>query len=303
MNLNQLRVFHTVATVGTVTGAANALHVSQPAVSKQLKELELAVGAALFDRVPRGLSLTQVGELMLGHTSRIFAEEASLKGELAALLGVASGRLSVGASTTIGNYLVPTLFGLYRELHPAIELELVIANTQDIQRAVLDNRVDLGLVEGGVQAPALETRVFGEDEMVAIVAPGDPLLGRAPLTPRELAAAPLIAREPGSGTREVIEEAFMTLQVELTPRMVLGSTEAIKQAVAARLGVAMVSRLAVQAELASGQLSELKLSCLPVRRRLYAVRLIGKRESPALGAFMPLLSVPSPRRRPSAYRI
>lgn len=303
MNLNQLRVFQAVATEGSVTAAARRLRVSQPAVSKQLKELEQALGAALFDRVSRGLELTQVGELVLSHSTRIFAEEQNLEAELAALLGLASGRLSVGASTTIGNYLVPALFGQFRRLHPGVELELEIANTEAVQSMVRDNRVDIGLTEGFVSSSALLVSVFGEDEMVMVTAPGDPVVSRAPLSPSELTGVSLICREQGSGTRAVIEAALRDRGVALEPSMSLGSNEAIKQAVAAGLGVAMMSRLAVQAELESGRLTELRLEGQPIRRRLHAVRREGKHGTPALGAFLALLSEPRGRRLRTHYAI
>lgn len=303
VNLNQLRVFHEVATVGTVTGAAKALHVSQPAVSKQLKELELAVGAALFDRVSRGLTLTQAGRLVLSHTSRIFAEEASLEGELAALLGVAKGKLSVGASTTIGNYLVPDVFGQYHRLHPGIELRLEIGNTEAVQRMVLEDRVDIGLTEGLASSRALNTRVFGHDAMVMVTAPGDPRAGQGPIDSAAMGALQLIAREPGSGTRAVIEAAFQQRGIPFAPSMSLGSSEAIKQAVAAGLGVALMSRLAVQAELQSGRLTELLMVGEPIRRDLHLVQAAGKREAPALGAFLALLSEPVKRSAAPSYSI
>ncbi|MCA9642821.1 MAG: LysR family transcriptional regulator [Polyangiaceae bacterium] len=303
MNLNQLRVFQAVADAGSVTRAARQLRVSQPAVSKQLKELELALGAALFDRVARGIELTQVGELALRHSRRIFAEEQSLEAELAALLGVASGRLSVGASTTIGNYLVPAVFGQFRRLHPGVELELEIANTEVIQNMVLDNRVDIGLTEGFVSSSALLVSVFSEDEMVMVTAPGDPLLGRAPIEWKDLAEVALICREQGSGTRAVIEAALDERGVQLRPSMSLGSNEAIKQAVASGLGVSMMSRLAVRAELDSGRLTEVRLRGEPIRRSLHAVRRDGRHATPALGAFLALLSEPRGRRLRAHYAI
>ena len=303
MNLNQLRVFQAVADAGSVTAAARRLRVSQPAVSKQLKELELALGAALFDRVARGLELTQVGELVLRHSTRIFAEEQSLEAELAATLGGARPRPSGGASTTIGNYLVPALFGHFRRLHPGVELQLEIANTEAVQGMVIDNRVDIGLTEGFVNSSALLVSVFSEDEMVMVTAPGDPVLGRAPLDSNALAKVALICREQGSGTRAVIEAALQARGVSLEPSMSLGSNEAIKQAVAAGLGVAMMSRLAVQSELESGRLTEVRLLGEPIRRSLHAVRRQGRHTTPALGAFLALLSEPRGRRLRPHYAI
>lgn len=303
MNLNQLRVFHATALEGSVTRAARKLRVSQPAISKQLIEFEQSLGVALFDRGARGVSLTQAGRLVLRHSSQIFAQEQNLQSELQALLGVSSGQLSVGASTTIGNYLVPGLFGQYHRLHPGIELRLEIANTEAVQHMVLENRVDIGLTEGVERSRALETTVFGHDVMVMVTAPGDPRLGRGPIDHAAMAELQLIAREPGSGTREVIEQAFAKRGIPFAPSMSLGSSEAIKQAVAAGLGVALMSRLAVQAELQSGRLTELLMAGEPIRRDLHLVRIGARRETPALGAFLALLSEPVKRTAAPSYAI
>ncbi len=303
MNLNQLRVFHAVALEGSVTRAAGRLRVSQPAISKQLIEFEQSLGVALFDRGARGVRLTQAGRLVLRYSSQIFAQEQSLQAELQALLGVSSGQLAVGASTTIGNYLVPDVFGQYHRLHPGIELRLEIGNTEAVQRMVLEDRVDIGLTEGLASSRALNTRVFGHDAMVMVTAPGDPRAGQGPIDSAAMGALQLIAREPGSGTRAVIEAAFQQRGIPFAPSMSLGSSEAIKQAVAAGLGVALMSRLAVQAELQSGRLTELLMVGEPIRRDLHLVQAAGKREAPALGAFLALLSEPVKRSAAPSYSI
>lgn len=303
MNLNQLRVFHAVALEGSVTRAAGRLRVSQPAISKQLIEFEQSLGVALFDRGARGVRLTQAGRLVLRYSSQIFAQEQSLQAELQAQLGVSSGQLAVGASTTIGNYLVPDVFGQYHRLHPGIELRLEIGNTEAVQRMVLEDRVDIGLTEGLASSRALNTRVFGHDAMVMVTAPGDPRAGQGPIDSAAMGALQLIAREPGSGTRAVIEAAFQQRGIPFAPSMSLGSSEAIKQAVAAGLGVALMSRLAVQAELQSGRLTELLMVGEPIRRDLHLVQAAGKREAPALGAFLALLSEPVKRSAAPSYSI
>jgi len=303
VNLNQLRVFHAVALEGSVTRAAGRLRVSQPAISKQLIEFEQSLGVALFDRGARGVRLTQAGRLVLRYSSQIFAQEQSLQAELQALLGVSSGQLAVGASTTIGNYLVPDVFGQYHRLHPGIELRLEIGNTEAVQRMVLEDRVDIGLTEGLASSRALNTRVFGHDAMVMVTAPGDPRAGQGPIDSAAMGALQLIAREPGSGTRAVIEAAFQQRGIPFAPSMSLGSSEAIKQAVAAGLGVALMSRLAVQAELQSGRLTELLMVGEPIRRDLHLVQAAGKREAPALGAFLALLSEPVKRSAAPSYSI
>jgi len=289
MNLNHLRVFASVARHGSMTRAARELRVSQPAVSKQLSDLEQDLATPLVDRLPRGVRLTAAGELLFTHAQRILQAERSAEQELAELQNLGRGRLAVGASTTIGSYLVPSLFGELRRSHPGIELDLEIANTAGVQEAVLDNRLDLGLIEGFVASDALVVETLAGDEMVAIAAPSHAALGRAPLRASDLLELPVLMREHGSGTRDVIEAVLAARGVELKPIMSLGSTEALKNAVLHGLGIAIVSQLTVEHELRSGRLAELTFSDLRIRRDLYLVTLKGKRQSPAAAAFGELL--------------
>ena len=289
MNLNQLRVFHAVAAAGSITGAARTLQVSQPAVSKQLGELENALGARLVDRLPRGIRLTIAGRALSEHAARIFGIEHMAQVELAALLGVRRGQLFVGASTTIGSYLVPRVFGAFHRLHPELRLELEIGNTAAVHDLVRRQVVEVGLTEGLVTDDDLTTAVFDQDDMVAITAPGDPVLSRPRLSARELVALPFVMRERGSGTREVIEAALAKKRLVVEPVMSLGSTEAVKNAVAAGLGVAIVSRLTVGLELASGSLVAIDVVDLEIRRALHLVELRGKSRSPAASRFVELL--------------
>ena len=178
MDQESLRFFVAVAAAGNMTHAASLLHVSQPAVSKRLNDLEAQLGSPLFDRLARGVRLTAAGELLLPHAERILAMSDAAQQELLELAGMRRGSLSVGASTTIGSYLIPDLFGRFHREHPSVQLALEIANTAQIQAAVLDDRVDLGLSEGFVSSDALEVEVVAQDEMVVIVAPGHPLLAR-----------------------------------------------------------------------------------------------------------------------------
>ncbi|HKU39265.1 MAG TPA: LysR family transcriptional regulator [Polyangiales bacterium] len=289
MNLNHLRVFAAVAEQGSLTRAARALQVSQPAISKQLGDLEHDVGAQLVDRLPRGVRLTAAGEVLFAHAQRILQAERSAESELRDLAELEAGRLSIGASTTIGSYFVPSLFGELHRAHPRVQLELRIANTEAIQEAVLENRLDLGLTEGFVASDSLSVERLAVDELIAIAAPGHAVLKRAPLPARALETLPLLMREPGSGSRAVVEAAFAERGLRVQPIMSLGSTEALKNAVLHELGVAIVSRLTVEYELRTGRLAELALADLRIRRDLHLVTLRGKRSSPAALAFIALL--------------
>lgn len=290
MNLNQLRVFRAVLEEGSITRAARALRISQPAVSKQLAELEASLGASLVDRLPRGIRLTAAGELLSDHVRRIFQEERAAETALGEFLGLRQGRLSVGASTTIGSYLVPQVFGDFRRLHAKVGLELSISNTRTIQNQVLEGEVDIGLTEGFASSDALLVEVLSHDEMVLITAPDDPLGQAGALPVERLKELPFIARERGSGTRDVIEAALYERGVSLQPVMTLGSTEAVKNAVAHGLGVAMVSRLTVALELESGRLCEVGVQGVVIQRALHLLTLRGKHPSPAARELLRLLN-------------
>lgn len=268
-----------------------------------MRELESRLGAPLLARSPRGIALTQSGELLASFARRIFALEADAERALEELHGLRRGRLSVGASTTIGIYMLPPLFGLFRKLYPGVELNLEIANTQLIQQRLLDHSLQLGMTEGFADNPELHASEFTWDELAVIAPPGSPWLPRAPLAARELSSLPLIFREQGSGTRAVVERAFESLGLFIRPAMSLGSTEAIKRAVMAGLGFGIVSRLTVLTELADRRLAILPVIDLPLRRPLHLLRPDAAPLEPAAQAFLRLLeerlaeTPPAPRRR------
>lgn len=289
MNYNHLMIFLAVAEEGSVSRGAGRLCISQPAVSKQLAVLEASLRARLFDRLPKGVRLTDAGELLLGYARRLSALEREAEQAMGELQGLARGTLTVGASLTVGAYLMPELLAEYSRRHPHIALTLEIANTEVIQRMLLDGRLDLALTEGFADDPDLDAAVFAHDELAAIAPSGHPLLAEAPIPAARLLGEPLILREPGSGTRAVLERALAERGLSVRPLMSLGSTEAIKRAVAAGAGLAVVSRLALGLELETGRLALLPLSDLALRRPLHRLARRGAYESRAAKAFLKLL--------------
>jgi DNA-binding transcriptional LysR family regulator len=295
LNLNQLRVFRAVLECNSITEAARILHISQPAASQQLADLEASLGVPLLERRSRGVRLTAAGEVLSRHTWRLFQEEEAAERALQALLGLELGQLAVGASTTVGNYIVPGLFGELHRSHPNVKLELEIGNTARIREQLIEGRVDLGLTEGLLasgsrQLEALNVEVFTHDEMVLIVSASHPLAAATGSVRADaLERLPFIVRERGSGTRDVVEDALARQQITILPVMSLGSTEAIKSAVAAGLGAAFVSRLTLDLELSSGQLRVIELADFRLRRALSLLTLEGKPPSPAATEFLRLL--------------
>lgn len=290
MNYNHLLIFQAVAEEGSVSRGADRLFISQPAVSKQLAILEASLKTRLFERGPKGVRLTASGALLLGYVRRMSALEREAEQAMAEMQGLARGALTLGASLTVGAYLMPPLLAEYRRRHPNVALALEIANTESIQKRLADGELDLGLTEGLGDAPDLDAVVFGEDELVAIAPPGHPLLSEAPISAARLCREPLILREPGSGTRAVLERALRERGLTVAPALSLGSTEAIKRAVSAGAGLAVVSRLALGLELETGRLAVLLLSDLSLRRSLHRLTRRGAFESRATRAFRELLA-------------
>src|SRR5271166_2951714 len=241
VNLNHLFLFRAVAEAGGFSRAAERIHVSQPAISMQVGELEAQLGLTLFHRLGRGVKLTAAGQLLLGYAQRLGALAVEAERAMGEVRGLCRGRLAIGASTTIGVYLLPNLLGEYRRRYPGIDLQFDIANTEDIERRLTDGTLDAGLTEGLPPTnDEIESVVFLRDQLVPIARPDHPRLKvkDKPLSLRELCAEPMIQREAASGTRKVIERYLAKRGQELQRgTMLLGSTEAIKQAVIAGLGV------------------------------------------------------------------
>ena len=252
MNRNHLALFHAVARAGGISQGAAAVRVSQPAVSKQIAEFEDALGVRLLDRLPRGCRLTQAGKILEDYAARWQGLEQEVARAIEEFRGLKRGRLAVGASLTIGGYLLPGVLAQFHRRFPEVELQMEIANTQRIEQALLEGVLDLGLTEGLIESEELESTVFFQDELVVIARRGHPLLKKGRVSIREVCREPFILREEGSGTRAVVERALRRKGLRVKPLMSLASPEAIKNCVGAGLGVAMVSRLIVGLESPGG---------------------------------------------------
>lgn len=291
MNFNHLLIFHKVAEMKHFTHAAKALFISQPAVSKQIHELEKTLGQPLFSQVGRKVTLTEAGAILFDYTKRIFALSNEVEAVLNDMHDLKRGRLAVGASTTIGTYLLPELLGAYRKQYPHIELFLDIANASEIQERLLLNSIEIGIIEGAVTHHELFKSIWRQDELVLITASASPLAEKEHLTLEDIYSEPLILREPGSGTRTVLEEAITGRGLQpFVPFMELGSTEAIKKAVAAGLGVSFVSEHTIQLELTVGLLKRVPLVNFTLTRLLYIVYPKQKRLSKAAHVFLALIT-------------
>jgi DNA-binding transcriptional LysR family regulator len=247
LTLHRLDLFLAVLEAGAVGRAARARHLSQPAVSEHLRGLAAYFGVALFERVGRGIRPTPAARLLEPFARQVVGLLQRAVETAAGLRGLKAGTLAVGASTTPGTYLLPGVLGRFHAAHPAIALSLRIGDTREIERWVASGEVELGVIGEAPLESGLAADPWVKDELVAIVARGHPLARRRAVSAGALFAHPYIAREEGSSTRGVAERYLAALGVSVRPAMELGGTEAIREAVAAGLGVAIVSRHAVRA--------------------------------------------------------
>lgn len=281
INLHHLRLFTSVIDNGGFTKAAAALRLSQPAISKSLSELERQLHVKLLDRSGRSIRLTNAGRTLYERASELFGIERVAEQELRELRGLKRGVLRIGASTTIATYMLPPVLGRFHLRYPRVRIRTTAANTRTVLRMLLAFRVDVALVEGPVSHPRVDVRSWREDELVVIAPPDHPLCSRDRVDVATLAEQTFLVREPGSGTREVSERALAVHGVRLTRTMRVGGTEAIKQGVAAGLGVAIVSRAAAMDQLALRKIAILPVDGLSIRRALTQLMLRGWSPTPA----------------------
>lgn len=288
LDLHKLRVFAAVADREHYSRAAVALGLSQPALSSHVRDLERHFGVALFERIGRNVRLTDAGRAVQGYARRILALAAELEVAVGDVRGLRSGQLRIGASTTIGEYLLPAMLGAFRRAYPGIAVAVEIANTAGIADRLRHGELHLGLVGEPLDDPDLIVEPFRDDELVLIVPPGHAWAGRE-LAEGDLDAAPLVVRERGSATRDVADAALARRAIRPTIALEVGGTEAVKGAVAAGLGVAFVSACAVQPELATRRLARATIAGLVIRRQFEVVRRRAHQLTAAERAFLPLL--------------
>ena len=288
----RLTVFRAVAAQRSFRRAADQLYLTQPAVTQQIKALEELVGLPLFDRSGREVKLTAAGEVLLrlAAQSGALLEQASL--ELATLKGQLSGTLRIAASTTIAQYILPPLLGVFLRLHPAVHIELESSNTESVADAVASGSVSFGLVEGPPHTSTLHVETWLPDELVLLAPPSHEWAGERAITLAQFAAAPLLMRERGSGTREVIEttlEAAGLPARQLRIALELNSTEAILGCIESGVGIGFVSRSAIHRQLALGTLCVVPVTGVTIPRDLLLLTPAGPEPAGPAAAMLELL--------------
>jgi DNA-binding transcriptional LysR family regulator len=290
MNLNQLRVFHAVAKALSFTHASRELNLTQPGISKHIKSLEDHYGTRLFDRLGKKVALTQAGEILLQTTNKVFHLVAESELRIKELKGLAGGRLCVGASITIGAYILPEALVQFRRKYPAIEIKVETALSSAVVDKVLNNALEVGFVGHCAPDTRLIITPFKVDQMLLIVPAGHKWSGRKSVGLRELVDQPFLLSKSGSGTGKIIEDLLGREGVKLNNITELGTTEAVKRAVEASLGISIVAKHVVSRELSSGAIQSIALTGIELKRDLYLVRHKDRYLSEAARAFIHLCS-------------
>jgi DNA-binding transcriptional LysR family regulator len=285
MTLHQLRVFLTVARHRSYSRAAEELRLSQPAVSAQVRELERHFGAVFFERIGRAIRLTDAGRELLAYAEKLCGLVDEVHLVMDELEGMKRGKVALASVSTAGAYVLPPLLGRFRERHPGIGISLEVANRAVCQERLARGEVDLVVMGRVPEGIPHEAEPFLGEELVIVAAPSHPLARARRIAPDRLAQEPFVFRERGSGTRINAEEFLRKRGITAAVGLELGDNSSVKEAVAAGMGIALVSRHAIEMEVRLRRLVVLDVRGLPLRRQWYVVHRRGQRLSRAAAAF------------------
>jgi DNA-binding transcriptional LysR family regulator len=270
----RLKVFNTVAKRLNFTKAAEELHITQPAVTKHIKELENQFDLALFDRRGNKVLLSPAGEVLLRHTENIQGIYRQIEFDLNQFNESFKGVLHIGSSTSITQYILPPLLARFHKIHHEVKVELFSGNSEQIEQALLDKKIEVGVIEGKSKRREIHYTPFLKDEIVLVCSNRNPMAKKEEIRPEELKKIPLLFREPGSGTLEVTADALKQKGIRLSDlqvEMQLGSTEAIKSYLQHSDCMAFVSLHAILKELEGGILKIIEIKKLPIHRNFYFI--------------------------------
>ena len=288
LTLRQLQCFSSVARNLSYTRAAEELHLTQPAVSMQIRQLEQQAGLPLTEQFGKQIHLTEAGTEVYRYARSILQQVDEMDDVLDKLKGVAGGRLKIAAISS-ANYFAPRLLGTFYQRFPDVSVSMDVTNQTSVLRQVIGNEVDMAIMGQPPDDAQLEAMPFMDNPLIIVAPPEHRLAKRKRIAQKELEKEVFLVREPGSGTRGAMERFFREQKLRLTTGMGMGSLSSIKQGVRAGLGLGLLPRDAVQVELQIGHLVELKVKGLPIERQWYVVLHKGKRLSLAAEEFKSLL--------------
>jgi DNA-binding transcriptional LysR family regulator len=271
MDVKDLKIFLAVANHLNFTRAGSEVHLSQPSVSVRIKQLEDEFGVKLFEQFGKKIVLTEAGRLLEPYARRVVAAMDDARHAIEEFQGLERGRLRIGASTTPGMYLLPRVISRFKSLYPKIEVQMTIKNTREVEEAILKDDFDLGFVGGHLVTGQVEVVPWYVDEILLVAQPGHHLARRKKVDPKQLAQERFVVREAGSATRSIIEKKLLDLDLRALDSVELGNPEAVKQAVKSGLGIAFISRLAVETELKSKALIAIGAKVFASKREMKIV--------------------------------
>ena len=289
VTLRMLRVFATVARHLSVTAAARELHLTQPAVTMQVKELERISGAPLLERLGRRIYLTEAGRELAACAANVTENLRETEERLDALHGLKKGLLKLGAVST-AKYFAPALLAGFTAAHPGVTIRFSVGNREETIRNLSENEIDLAIMGRPPREIETLSEPFAKHPLIIIAAPSHPLAGKRRVQMKELAGERFLIREQGSGTRASMERVFAQARLAYQTSMEMSSNETIKQAVIAGMGISFISKHTVGLELQTGRLMELQVAGLPIVRDWYVIQLRTKRLSPIAAAFKQFLA-------------
>lgn len=298
MRLSNLEIFCVVAQVKSFSRAAKLLYLTQPTVSSQIQYMENYYGTRLFERTAQGVVLTEAGKVVHEYARRLLDLHDEMEKQLDRLVHADHPTLVVGASSTMGNYALPCSVYTFKEKFPEVDVRLEVANTEEILRRVAGDSIDLGIVEGPVEAPGIVSHKIFADEMVLIAPPREPWLSMEYAPVEMLKKEPFILREPGSGTRRVLERSLAAIGIttrHLNVVAEMGSIDAIKSAVESGLGVSMIPRLAARKEIIKGMLVALPIEDLSIPTDIHVVLREEKQQPSIATRFIRFIAAPEER--------
>ncbi len=286
MTLRHLKIFIKVADSGSMTAAAKALFIAQPTVSQAVSELEDYYGIKLFDRLSKRLYLTEKGTHLLSYARHLTSLEDEM--EKAMKNPDKSGVIKVGASLTIGTYLLPKLVRSFTDQYPLLQIKATVKNTQDIERLLMQNSIDFALVEGVVHTPDISATPFMDDKLLLVCSKNHPLRKVKKILPAALNNLQFIVREPGSGTRELFENMMATHEIKWQLAWECNGSDVLKSAAINGLGIAVISQRLVEREIESGELFGLKIDGIDLRRKFSVIYHKNKYLTRTMNAFIAL---------------
>lgn len=286
MEVRDLQVFISVAKHLNYTRAGEEVHLSQPSVSVRIKQLESELGVKLFEQLGKKVALTEAGQLLVTYANRVIRAVEDARHAIEELQGLDRGSLRIGASTTPGMYIIPRTIARFKQLHPNIEVHLGIRDTREIEDGVIRNEFDFGFVGGHLAGDEVDVLPWLRDELVLIVPPTHRLASKKIVKRDDLAKERFIGRESGSATRATVADRLKELEIQLETVMEMENPESLKKAVQSGLGVAFISKFAVETELKAKAIAAVRIQKLSISRELKIVYRRDKHLSRAARAFI-----------------